>query len=76
MDFVPAMHHCLREHGIRLPFQFSYTGHFCDDLRQWTHSLGPGKKCGCFNCRRRPYLNAIEEEAWEKIRLKESDRGR
>lgn len=78
-EFNLDMHNALRENDLVIPL--TYSGHFCDDLRRFTHRGGGSNKlplqpCLCWHCRKRPFLDSIEEEAWERIRARESDRGR
>ena len=75
-EFDADMHLCLRENDLQIPFQSSYTGHFCDDLRRFTHDMGPEKRCACYNCLRRPFMRSVEEAAWERVRAQQADRGR
>jgi hypothetical protein len=74
------MHAALQRNGLQTPF--TYDGHFCDELRQFTHANGGGRSiktddpCGCWHCVKRPHTAHLEQQAWEEIRAHESSRGR
>ena len=74
------MHAALQRNGLQTPL--TYDGHFCDELRQFTHANGGGRAllttdpCGCWHCVKRPHAAYIEQKTWEDLRAKESGRGR